>query len=109
MVRGNKYGAKKTYVAEIGRWFDSKAEALRAVVLWQMQKDGDISGLEFQIKYPLVVNDVKIGSWSADFRYVDKAGQTIVEDVKGYRTQQYALRKKLMKAIHGVTITEIAA
>ena len=33
----------------------------------------------------------------------------IVEDVKGYRTEAYQLKKKLMRAVYGIEITEVKA
>ena len=36
-------------------------------------------------------------------------GDVIVEDVKGYRTEAYQLKKKLMRAVYGIEITEVKA
>ena len=74
-----------------------------------LQRAGKITGLETKTPacvFALVVNGVKIGRYTADFVYLEK-GVRIVEDSKsGVRTRDYLLRKKLMKAIHGIEILE---
>jgi hypothetical protein len=69
---------------------------------------GTIYGLRLQPRYPLTVNGVKVGTYVADFAYVDAAGDDVVEDVKGVRTPVFKLKAKLMKAVHGITVEEIA-
>jgi hypothetical protein len=99
----HKYHAVPTIVD--GVRFASKAEARRYGVLKMMQMAGEISGLELQPKFPLVVNGEKICFYVADFRYV-KDGQQITEDVKGMRTAVYRIKAKLLKALHGIVVTE---
>lgn len=101
----SKYGARKVEID--GVVFDSRAEAHRYQDLKLLQQTGEISGLALQPKYPLVVNGVKIGLYTADFKYTDCiTGLEIVEDVKGMRTRDYVLRKKLVKALYGIDILE---
>ncbi len=103
-----KYGNRKT--VRDGITFDSKAEADRWSVLSVLAKTGHISDLERQIRYDLIVNGEKICSYVADFRYYDRRkGAPVVEDVKSgpTRTREYRLKKKLMRAIHGVDVTEV--
>ena len=45
-------------------------------------------------------------SYIADFTYNDRGGNYIVEDVKGKRTKEYIIKKKLMLYFHGVRIKE---
>jgi hypothetical protein len=85
--------------------FHSKREAMRAQELSLMEARGVISGLRFQPRYKIEVNGIKICTYIADFEYVD-GGQTIVEDVKGVRTQIYLLKRRLMEACLGVKIIE---
>ena len=100
-----KYGAKRTEVD--GIVFASRSEARRYQELRLLQAAGEISGLELQVKYPLVVNGVKIADYVADFRYYEDEGDTlIVEDRKGMRTPVYRLKAKLMRAVHGIEIRE---
>lgn len=104
----HKFGAKKTEVD--GFIFDSKAEAAYYSELKLRENaEGDyrISDLELQPKFPIVVNDIHIANYFADFRYKDSQGSTIVVDVKGMKTDVYRLKKKLVEAIYEIKITEI--
>lgn len=107
--RGNKYGAKRIEVD--GYTFASLAEAKRYGELKLMQQAGAITALEPHPPFDLTVNGIVVGRYTADFRYVEVAtGETVVEDVKGGRatgTEAYGLRKRLMKAIHGIEIVEV--
>lgn len=99
----NKYNAKKTTVD--GIQFDSKKEAKRYVVLAKLEQVGLISNLVLQPRFDLIINGLKCGFYKADFEYI-KQSVRIVEDVKGMKTPIYNLKKKLVKAIHGVDILE---
>lgn len=116
MARRSKYGAVPTEVDGIR--FASKAEAKRYSELKLMERAGEIAALKLQPKFPVVVAGVKIGSYVADFSYIDNAkrgpqgqiGCTVVEDVKSAptRTRLYIWKKKLVEALYpGVVITEI--
>lgn len=102
--RQPKYRAKKTEVN--GIIFASKKEASRYTDLWLMQRAGDIRDLELQPKYEIKVNGFKVCTYIADFRYKNRKGELITEDVKGLRTPVYRLKAKLMKAVFGITILE---
>lgn len=105
---GNKYGAVKT-ACDCGRVHDSKKEAARCGVLRQRADAGDISNLEHQPRYDLVVNGQKIGRYTGDFRYVEN-GQITVEDTKSEATRKardYPLRKKLLRACFGIELREV--
>jgi len=102
----NKYHAKKTVVD--GITFDSKREAARYRALKTLERAGEIANLVLKVRYPLVVNGVKIGRYTSDFEY-EENGQHVVEDVKSPATKKardYRLRKLLMLALHGITIRE---
>jgi hypothetical protein len=103
----NKYHAETVTVD--GITFRSKIEARRYRDLRLRECAGEISGLEYEPEsYPLVVNGVKVTSYRPDFRYVDD-GVLIVEDVKSTataRARDWPIRKKLMLAIHGITVRE---
>ena len=54
---------------------------------------------------------VKIGYYTADFRYRDDNGKVVIEDVKSWATAQersYRLRKRLVEALYGIEIREVA-
>ena len=101
-----KYGNKKTVVDGIK--FDSKWESQRYLYLKSLEKAGRIINLKLQPRFDLVVNGEKICAYIADFEY-DKenahgAWEHIIEDAKGVETPEFKLKKKLMKAVHGVEI-----
>ena len=100
----SKYKAIKTQHPD-RTWFDSKKEAKRYAELLILQRAGEISNLELQPRYNMILNGVKICSYSADFRYQDGL-ELVVEDVKGYKTPVYNLKKKMMKAFHSIEIFE---
>ncbi len=104
MIRRAKYGNKKTIVDGIK--FDSKREAERYGALQLMLKAGLISNLRLQVPYQITVNGMKVCKYVADFVYEHK-GVEIVEDVKGMKTPIYNLKKKLMKAVFGVVVSEV--
>lgn len=106
-----KYHNRKTIVD--GITFDSKAEADRYKELKRLETIGVIKGLELQKSYRLCKGRWENGkpfsiSYKADFVYT-LDGDVIVEDVKGYRTEAYQLKKKLMRAVYGIEITEVKA
>lgn len=90
-------------------YFPSKAEAKRFAELCLLLDHGRISELEVQPSYPMVINDLKITVYRADFKYLDSDGRQVIEDVKpkSFRTDLYRLKKKLVEAIYTLTITEV--
>jgi hypothetical protein len=101
----SKYNAVISYVDGIR--FASKKEMYRYNELKLLVKIGEIRDLKLQVKYPLVVNDVHICDYVADFTYVDcRFEKLVVEDVKGKKIQPYPIKKKLMLACHGIEILE---
>ena len=99
----SKYRAIKTIVDDIT--FDSKKEARRYIQLKLMVRSGNISNLKLQPRFDLIVNGCKCGFYKADFEYIEN-GKRVIEDVKGMKTPMYNLKKKLVKAIHGIDIFE---
>ena len=109
----SKYKAKKTIVD--GMKFDSMKEAQRYRELKFLEKAGAIKGLQRQVKFVLIPKQVdkrtkktleRELSYYADFVYY-MHGERIVEDVKGYKTDVYKLKRKLMLWVHGIQITEV--
>jgi hypothetical protein len=107
----NKYAAQP--VEADGYTFASKAEHRRYEQLKLMLLAGEIQDLVLHPKFSLIVYGVKVGRYTADFMYFDmRLARRVVEDVKGgnaTRTEAYGLRKKLMKACHGIDVIEVAA
>lgn len=103
-----KYHAVK--VTEDGYVFDSKSENRRYRELLLLQSAGQISDLRVHHRLRLVVNAIDCGYYEADFDYVVGLGLAhIFEDVKGIRTAVYRLKKKLVFAIHDISIEEVTA
>lgn len=102
----SKYGNSKTAVGEIV--FDSKREAKRWKELRMLLKAGKIGMLARQVEFELNPGGTHSVIYKADFTYVDtQTGEKITEDVKGMRTREYLKKKRLMKKLYGITITEI--
>jgi hypothetical protein len=104
----NKYNAKKQYYKGIR--FDSKKELNRYLILEQMQMKKYITNLEVHPVFPLIVNGVKIGRYTADFKYKNANGEEVVEDVKSKitKTRDYMLRKKILATYNPpIIISEI--
>ena len=98
-----KYGnIKCTYN---GIKFDSKGERDRYKVLELEQKAGDVSDLKTQVKFPIIIEGVKVCTYIADFTYYRKSEPNlIVEDYKGVITGLFTLKKKLMKAVYKIDV-----
>lgn len=110
MVRqGNKYHSRKTVVD--GIQFDSAKEAKRFTKLRDMEEAGEIDGLRLQVPFELLpsfeCDGVKYRGmkYIADFVYYHN-GVRVVEDVKGAKTPEYRLKKKLMAYMNHINIKE---
>ena len=122
--RKSKYGNKK--VTYDGMKFDSEKEMYRYIRLKSMQEEGLISDLRMQVPFeiiPAVYEEETIqlktkvktitkcvqraAYYVADFVYKDQDGNEIILDTKGYRTKEYLLKKKMMRAFLGITIKEV--
>nr|DAH85054.1 MAG TPA: Endonuclease [Caudoviricetes sp.] len=126
-MRRRKYG--NTRITVDGIQFDSKREAARYQELKLLERAGVISFLQRQTKFQLIPDQHapsnavytkgprkgqrKPGkllehecSYIADFCYIQN-GETVVEDAKGYRTEVYRIKKKLMLERYGIQIREV--
>lgn len=111
----SKYHAKKESRGALT--FDSAKEARRYDELMLLLRAGEIRDLKLQQEYTLMEafttldgNKVKAIRYRADFVYQEKTKdgwQLIVEDVKGYKTREYEMKKKLMADRYGITIREV--
>jgi hypothetical protein len=69
-----------------------------------------IYDLEVHPVFPLLVNGVKIGRYTADFKYKNVNGEEVIEDVKSKitKTRDYMLRKKILATYNPpIIISEI--
>lgn len=90
----------------------SKKEAKRGVELRLMEKAGEITELEEQRKFVLIPAQFVDGkmveravTYKSDYSYV-RDGKLVVEDCKGFRTQQFVIRRKLMLKVWGIRVLE---
>jgi hypothetical protein len=135
-VNKNKLNNQKIVIDGIE--FDSKKEGNRYCELKLLQRAGKISNLELQKSFELIPAQYetietgeyyKVGAkkgqpktkqvcveqtvdYFADFVYKEN-GQTVVEDVKGYRDPssapyaKFVLKRKMMLYFHGIKIREV--
>ena len=122
----SKYRAVKETVD--GFTFASRREAKHYRDLLMMGQLGIVRNLELQPAFPIVLNGVRIATYVADFRYeleemveddviadrgafqvarVHLVWRDVIEDVKGFKTPVYRLKKKLVEAQYGIQIREI--
>lgn len=108
--RPPKYGNQKI------DGYDSIRERSRARRLRLLEEAGVIADLREQVVFDLLPpqrdKDGRVIERSckyiADFVYRDlETGETVVEDVKGMRTDVYRIKRKLMLYIHGIRVREI--
>lgn len=126
-MRRSKYGNRKAVID--GITFDSRKEANRFLELRMLERAGKINALERQVKYVLIPTqressseiytkgahkgELKPGkvlekecSYIADFAYFQN-GHLVVEDTKGFRTEGYKIKRKLMLERYGIQIREV--
>lgn len=109
----SKYGSKKVVVD--GITFDSKRESNRYIELKLLERCGKIQDLELQHQFELQPSFRKNGktiraiTYVADFTYFDlETMRNVVEDVKGYKTEVYKLKKKMFEFQYpNLTIIEV--
>ena len=105
--------------------YDSKKEYRRAKELKLLEKKGIITGLQEQVKYELISPQYRFYEvqgvrkmlrkkellergvyYIADFVYY-RDGEYVGEDMKGVRTKEYIIKRKLMLYVHGIRIQEV--
>ena len=93
--------------------FASQKEANRYLQLKDWQDEGIISNLRTQVKYELQpkyrigIKPIRSITYIADFVYNDRNGNEIVEDVKGFKTEIYKLKKKMFEYKYQKEIKEV--
>jgi hypothetical protein len=109
----SKYMNKKTIID--GFTFDSQAEALRYLHLKQLVALGKITDLILQPEFVLApkyrvqssktkrkFSTISAIKYRADFQYF-RGSIKVIEDVKGFRTPIYHLKKRLFLILLGTT------
>ena len=100
----NKYGARKVKAPD-GQVYDSVKEYHRYGCLRLLERAGKISDLKRQVKFELIPKQEgeRACYYIADFTYYED-GKLVAEDCKGYATDLFKLKKKLMLWVHGIRI-----
>ena len=116
--RGNKK------VTIHGIEFDSLKEARRYSNLRLLELAGEIKDLKVHVTFELIPAQYEpdmIGprggihrgkcieracNYIADFTYIDRDGQYVVEDCKGFREEDYRIKRKLMLYLKHIRIKE---
>ena len=108
--KANKYNARKTTV--YGITFDSKREAEYYLLLREKKRLGEIKSIDLQPTYTLLEGfrdnqgkQQKPITYTPDFLVEYDDGRREVIEVKGVRTRDYLLRKKLF--LHMMRETDI--
>ncbi len=107
----NKYNARKVTVN--GEKFDSRHEADRYWELSLLARAGKITKLRRQVPFLLLEAQYddegrlleRNVRYIADFVY-EQDGKTVVEDAKGFKTDDYIIKRKLMLKYYGIRIKE---
>ena len=109
----NKYHAKKIFAD--GQSFDSRKEYRRWCELKLVEREGEIGNLQRQVRFHLLPAqyDERTGKcieravdYVADFVY-ETDGFLVVVVVKGLKTRDYVLKRKMMLYMHGIRIQEV--
>lgn len=114
----SKYNSRKTIVNGIP--FDSQKEAARYRALMILVEAEQIKDLKLQPEFTIQEafktpqgEAVRAIRYRADFSYLRRVKEgvytrweRVVEDVKGYRTKDYEIKRKLMLGL-GVKVVEI--
>lgn len=94
MKKRPKYNNRITFAPD-GKKFHSAKECARYGELKLLERGEYISNLVLQPKFKLIAGIKYI----ADFQYQEK-GKIIVEDVKGFQTAEFKLKKKLFQFLY---------
>lgn len=93
-----------------GRLFDSMREANHAAMLdglrFATQPKDKVIRIEYQYPMPLIINGTKIAKYIADFYVVFEDGHHEIHEVKGFKTREYIIKKKLVEALYREKIME---
>lgn len=106
-----KYSNRVTETPD-GR-FDSEAEYRHWCHLKLRQRAGEITDLRRQVVFELIPKQTRPSggteracSYVADFVYQED-GRMVCADVKGFSTETWILKRKLMLHVHGIEVLEI--
>ena len=123
LLKESKFKSQKCQVN--GITFHSQWEGRHYQELLLLERQGEISHLQLQVPFELIPaqrepdtvgprGGIRRGRcleqsvvYFADFVYLNRSGERIVEDTKGVRTADYVIKRKLMLYIHHIKIREV--
>jgi len=109
MAKGSKYKNIKA-MASNGVMCASKKEASRYSTLLIMERAKLIKDLKWQVKMPVAINGLVVFTYVCDAIYWDlkipDVPVLVYEDIKGFRTDVYRLKKRCVEAYYKTKITE---
>ena len=105
-VTGDK--PHKYSAVRVGKYPSKKQERI-ARDLWVLADCGKIEDLKEEVRFELVPgrNGTRGIFYVADFTYVDDDKRLHVCDAKGFKTQVYELKKKMMYLLLSITVEEL--
>jgi hypothetical protein len=101
LILKHKFKARRTNVDGIK--FSSKKEAKRYNTLKLLRKSGEILFFLRQVPFHLP-GGVK---YICDFLIFWVNGEVTIEDVKGFKTESYKAKKKMVEALYPIEISEV--
>lgn len=109
MALYHKFRARPVVIDDI--WFGSTKEGKRYTELNLLRASGEVLFFLRQVPFDLPAKpdakEKEIPKYRCDFMVFWKDGTVTIEEVKGYRTKDYILKKKLVEALYPIEITEI--
>lgn len=106
------YGHRSKYRNQRHNGYASKKEANQAAQLHALEKAGAIKALQEQVSFELLPKDGKERAvvYIADFTYLepkpDGTVEFVVADAKGFRTDVFKLKRRMMWHLKGIRIRE---
>lgn len=101
----NKYNAKQ--VRADGYLFKSLDEYARYQELKLLERGKFIRELRVHPRWPISINGTHVCTVELDFDYLDGHGVRRHEDVNGQDNAMSRLKRKLVEAQHGITVTVV--
>ena len=102
----NKYGAKSCKCAE-GHIHDSIGEAGYCDYLHVFKRAGHYKAIKQQVRYMLAVNGHKICEHKVDFEVELPGGRLEIHEFKGFETDVWKIKLKLMRALYPETVYKV--
>ncbi len=105
----SKYHNRKTNYNGVNFMSRKEAGYARTLDALKFAKDPreKVVSYETQVPFQIEMNGINICKYLADFKVIYKDKHIEIVDVKGFRTDIYRLKKKLVEAQYGIVIKEI--